>query len=199
MGKEKCKFKDKWLHGTRYKKWLRKESSLYYAHCIACKVDLCVENGVEDALKKHDKGKDQQKNTSTTSFKINILDFLTTNSASVSSSSSSSLNNLEPLVHLDMEVQRAEIKPALRVVEQHSSFRSCDDLGEFYKDIFSDSLIASKFTFGKTKCMYTIKYGIAPYVKEKLSEKLSSLPYFSVSFNESHNSVLEMKQMDLQV
>ena len=88
------------------------------------------------------------------------------------------MNNLEPLVDLDMEVQRAEIKPALRVVEQHSSFRSCDDLGEFYKDIFNDSSIASKFTFAKTKCMYTIKYGIAPYVKEKLSEKLSSSPYF---------------------
>ena len=26
--------------------------------------------------------------------------------------------------------------------------------------------------------MYTIKYGIAPYGKEKLSEKLSSSPYF---------------------
>ena len=89
------------------------------------------------------------------------------------------MNNLESLVDLDMEVQRAEIKSALRVVKQHSSFRSCDDLGEFYKDIFNDSSIASKFTFGKTKCMYTIKYGIAPYVKEKLSEKLSSLPYFS--------------------
>ena len=47
--------------------------------------------------------------------------------------------------------------------------------------------------------MYTIKYGIAPYVKEKLSEKLSSSPYFSVSFDESHNSILEMEQMDLQV
>ena len=70
-----------------------------------------------------------------------------------------------------MEVQRA-------LVKQHSSFRSCDDLGEFYKDIFNDSSIASKFTFAKTKCMYTIKYGIAPYVKEKLSEKLSSSPYF---------------------
>ena len=80
-----------------------------------------------------------------------------------------------------------------------SSFRSCDDLEEFYKDIFNDSSIASKFTFGKTKCMYTIKYGIAPYVKEKLSEKLSFSPYFSVSFDESHNSVLETEQMDLQV
>ena len=47
--------------------------------------------------------------------------------------------------------------------------------------------------------MCTIKYGIAPYAKEKLSEKLSSLPYFSVSFDESHNSILEMEQMDLQV
>ena len=109
------------------------------------------------------------------------------------------MNNLESLVDLDTEAQRAEIKSALRVVKQHSSFHSCDDLREFYKDIFNDSSIASKFTFGKTKCMYTIKYGIAPYVKEKLSEKLSSLPYFSVSFDESHNSVLEMEQMDLQV
>ena len=49
MGKGKCKFKDKWLHDTRCKKWLRKGSSLYYAHCIACKGDLCVKNGVEDA------------------------------------------------------------------------------------------------------------------------------------------------------
>ena len=138
MGKGKRKFKDKWLHdNTRYKKWLRKGSSLYYAHCIARIVDLCIENGVEDALKKHDKGhdkgKDYQKNMSATSSQINILDLVTTNSASVSLRSSSSLNNLESLADLDMEVQRAEIKSALRVVKQHSSFRSCDDLGSFIR------------------------------------------------------------------
>lgn len=47
--------------------------------------------------------------------------------------------------------------------------------------------------------MYTIKFGISPCVKETLSEKLSSSTYFSVSFDESHNSALEMEQMDMQV
>ena len=53
MGKGKTKLKEKWLYDEAYKDWFRKTSSPLHGHCCMWKSDISVENGVEDALKKH--------------------------------------------------------------------------------------------------------------------------------------------------
>ena len=60
----------------------------------------------------------------------------------------------------------AEIRWCLRMVNCHSSYNSCADLGEMFKVMFPDSEIASQFTLGKTNARYTMLYGIAPEFKK---------------------------------
>ena len=219
MGKGKTKLKEKWFTHDSYKDWLRQASSPYHGHCSLCKTDISVENGVEDALKKHANGKTHKGLVSKKG--VNITDFFQSRStssespATVTSSSNSeattsgtsggtssgsqSSGAISNMLDASNKAIRAEVKYALRVVKHHSSFNSCGDLGEFLKDVFSDSPTVSKFTFGKTKCMYLIKFGIAPWIRQKLNEQVSASPFFSASFDDSHNSVLEMEQMDLQI
>ena len=66
--------------------------------------------------------------------------------------------------------------------------------------MFPDSEIAGQFSMGKmTKCRYIILYGLAPHFKSKLREAINSSIYYSLSFDESLNSVQQKCQMDLNV
>ena len=60
-------------------------------------------------------------------------------------------------------------------------------------------MIAAKMKFGKTKFIYFIDYGLAPYIKEQLGKYISSSPLYVVSFDESMNSVLQNEQMDVAI
>ncbi|XP_065676426.1 uncharacterized protein LOC136092344 [Hydra vulgaris] len=60
-------------------------------------------------------------------------------------------------------VTKVEIIWTLNVVISHFFLRSCLNLNEIFKSMFSDSTIASKFALSKTKCGYLINFGLAPY------------------------------------
>ena len=55
--------------------------------------------------------------------------------------------------------------------------------------MFPDSEIASRFSMGKTKSRYMILYGLAPHFKSRLRKAINSSIYYSLSFDESLNSV----------
>ena len=42
----------------------------------------------------------------------------------------------------------------------------------------------------KTKCMYFLKFGLAPHFGEVLSNDIKASPYFSVSFDEAFEQML---------
>ena len=65
--------------------------------------------------------------------------------------------------------------------------------------MFSDSKIAQNFKLSKTKCRYYLTYGIAPYLKSNITKSILKVPYFTIMFNESLNSVLQNEQMDIQI
>ena len=69
-------------------------------------------------------------------------------------------------------------------------------LKELFWDMFPDSNIAKKFTLSKSKCAYVLNFGIA---KDGLREKICASPYFSISFDESLNTLLQQQQMDVQI
>ena len=56
--------------------------------------------------------------------------------------------------------------------------------------VFPD--VAKAFTLGKTKCRYTMLYGIAPEIKGKLIFDVNSSPFYFVTFDESMNSEPQM-------
>ena len=97
-----------------------------------------------------------------------------------------------PIFRVQKATSVEEMKYTLRVVKHYSSFNSCAELGEFLRDIVSDSLTFPNFTVGKTKCLYLIKFGIAPWIRQKLINQTPTSPCFNVSLDNSHNSVLKM-------
>ena len=94
-------------------------------------------------------------------------------------------------------VMAAEIKWALKIVTSHFSFRSCLDINELFRSMFSDSHIAKSFKLCKTKCVYLINFGNAPYFKEVLRKEIINAPMFSLFFDESMNHILQNEQLDI--
>ena len=138
---------------------------------------------MENALKKHTNDKTHKELAAAKKVNmLNITDFFqitleSSASWSISApggndtrSSSDAQSSIFTSNMLDVKnkATRAEIKYAQTVVKHHSSFNSCADLGEFLKDIFSGSPTVSNFTLGKTKFVYLIKFGIAPWIRQNL-------------------------------
>ena len=93
----------------------------------------------------------------------------------------------------------AEILRCLRMIFSHESYNSCGDLSEIFQRIFFDSEIVAKFSLGKTKSRCTFFYGIAPEFKRVLLYDVKSSSFFTVSFDESLNTDLQMCQMNVVV
>ena len=68
---------------------------------------------------------------------------------------------------------------ALKIVTAHFKFRSCLNINEFFRSMLSDRHIANSFKLSKTKCAYLINFGIAPYLKEGLRNKILNAYVFS--------------------
>ena len=81
-------------------------------------------------------------------------------------------------------ILNAEIKWSMKVVQSQFSLRSCIDLNKLLY-MFPDSEIAQKFQLGKTKL--------------KLVKNIVVSPFYTVSFDESMNRVLQNEEMDVQV
>ena len=63
--------------------------------------------------------------------------------------------------------------------------------------MFSDSNIAKSFQMRRCRLMYLINYGLGPYFKSYLIDKVKDCEVFVLSFDDSLNSVTEMCQVDL--
>ena len=64
--------------------------------------------------------------------------------------------------------------------------------------MFSDSNIAENFKLSKTKSDI-MTYGIVPYLKSNITKSVLKASYFTIISDESVNSVLQNKQMDMQI
>ena len=93
----------------------------------------------------------------------------------------------------------AEICWCLRMVNCHSSYNSCADLGAILQVMFPGSKIASQFTLGKTEARYTMFYGIAPEFNKQLIYDINATPFYTVSFDDSLNSQVQTSQIDVGV
>ena len=96
------------------------------------------------------------------------------------------------------DVTNAKIM-CLKEVDGHFSYNFCSDLANLFQCMFADSEIAHQFSLGKTKCRYLILYGIAPYCKSELLKQINSLPFFSLLFHGSLNSMLQKCHMDVNI
>ena len=81
------------------------------------------------------------------------------------------------------------------------SLRSCEGVSDCCKEMLPDSKIANKFSLARTKCSYMITFGIVidPHFASLLLEDFKQSDNFSISFDESLNSVTANEQMDIVV
>ena len=67
-----------------------------------------------------------------------------------------------PILNPSHDPTKSEILWLLNMVMKHESFRTSDSLPRLFKTMFPDSVIADKFTMGRDKAVYSIKFGLAP-------------------------------------
>ena len=65
--------------------------------------------------------------------------------------------------------------------------------------MFPDSKVARNFSMARTKAMYAINHGIAPYFKSLLLSSINTSDIHVYSFDESLNEVTQTCEMDLYV
>ena len=202
-------FQADWLSNESYKLWVRKiADNPNNAYCILCKRTIDITTGGSTALDSHQRGKkhseivQKQKEDRIGSFfgKPTIeaaVENETAESVAETESTSSKLSNHIPYVVDD--VLDAEIIWCLHMVKSHLSYRSCDPMPNIFKRMFKNSPVAQKFKMKKDKAKYMIVHGLYPAFKEKLEARISSSPWFSVSFDESLNRHQQECQMDVNI
>lgn len=223
MSSKKTLFNELWLDPSLNPEfgWLKKGEDLYHGFCDVCKKSFTLGNMGRKAVVTHSKGQLHNKlikmRATQTSLKPFLMTPNTSNSKQVetvncdqdssnnesvlpvpgpSSSLERNIKSVEAFCSKD-DVNSAEIRWALNVVQNKLSLHSCENIGETFRDMFPDSSIASKFQLGETKCSYVINHGLAPYFQTLLKDQLRSCKDFVVCFDEAMNKVVQRGQMDL--
>ena len=202
------------MENYQYKSWLKQGTTVYSAKNSVWVSEFNVAWGCESAVRSHERGCAHVKNiTDLESAKksLGTLFFEKTPVHSDASSSSASgtceklaapssqFTTIDELVSQQAFVTKAEMIWVLRLLKNHYSFRSCLELGDDLRDIFPNNDIASNFKLLKAKCAYLVTHGIAPWLKSNLPVEVFNSPFYSESFGESLNVVLQENQMDIQV
>ena len=94
---------------------------------------------------------------------------------------------------------RAEVLWCLETVAKHQSLNSNEGIGEIFQAMFPDSEIAKTFTCGKDKTGYVIRFGLAPFFKKELVDRINKAGPFVIMFDESLNKSNKKNQLDVHV
>ena len=94
---------------------------------------------------------------------------------------------------------QAEICWTLKVITSHYSLKSCEDISSVFKFMFPDSETAKHFACGERKAAYLATFGIAPHFLSLLKWKVRDQSEYVLLFDESLNSEMQSKQLDVLV
>ena len=163
--KKECVFNNNWLLDSKYSIWLHKSSVKGKVCCSICNKDFDITNMSVAALNSCAAGK---KHVDNVASRASIRStFFVCKNQNVSSdakpcSSKDTSSTIRAMV-IPASATHAEILQTLKVVINHYSLRSCLGLNESFRLMFNDGEVAKSFSLSKTKCMYYINYGLAPY------------------------------------
>lgn len=93
----------------------------------------------------------------------------------------------------------AEILWALKVTTSHLSYHSCNDVSDLFVRMFPDSDVARKFSCAEKKCSYLCRFGLAPYFKDILLNRVKVVDEYVLMYDESLNGTTQNKQMDVYI
>ena len=91
----------------------------------------------------------------------------------------------------------AETMWALNMIHNGYTFSSNLDNSFVFKTMFPDSYITHTFSMAETKSIYTITYGVAPYVQSMLEKRIKESREYVLLFDETLNKDFQKKQVDL--
>ena len=112
-----------------------------------------------------------------------------------------SLPKIQPTIEIviqNAEHSNAEIKWALKSISAGCSNNSCYDIANLFRDIFPCQN-SKLFQLGPTKLKYITNFGIAPYFKSVLLERIKESSRYVISYDESLNKKTQSSEMDLLV
>ena len=113
-----------------------------------------------------------------------------------------------PTKHVSQSIQsllgsnatlKAEIRWTLKVIRSHYSFKSCEDISSIFKFMFPDCESAKHFVCRERKAAYLAAIGITSHFLSLLKGKVRDQSEYVLLFDESVNSEMQSKQLDVQV
>ena len=175
----KCKFAESWLDMPDFKEWLQRvEGNAKEAYCTMCKKKISIVSMGIQALRSHMCCASHKAAASRRERQLSIAAFCAQPQPSAVTAAP------EPNVtahSADIRVAlggtatlRAEVLWCLHTAEKHHSLNSNEHLGDVFTAMFPDSNIAKTFACGKDKSGYIIRFGLAPYFKQELINKIMS-------------------------
>ena len=194
MPKNNCFFQVKWCEDERFNHWIRKKNDTV-AICNYCSKDVNIANMGEAALTSHMKGKKPDQSIKSL---IPPTPAITPGNVSDCSNEAGQQKPIDKML-INASTLEAEIRWVLNIIYSKYSMNSSTDSGKLFSAMFPDSDIAKLFQCGRTKIGYVATYGLAPYFQNELLSTLSTVPYYTVSFDESLNPIFQKGQMDLLV
>ena len=181
----KTRFQPKWKKG---RPWLKEvDDDIYSAQCLICLKRICIDNSGIAQVNSH--GRLHADDSSTLSGQSTLV----VSGSKVSLAKKEKTPKKSSLT-IEDQVANAEVLEALHLVQYNQSFSSAATDNGRFKKMFPDSQIAQGYKQGKTKVGYTIKYGLAPYITEKLVKKMRGIP-FTFKFDETTTAQVK-KQYD---
>ena len=108
---------------------------------------------------------------------------------------------IQPTIEIviqNAEHSKAEIKWELKSISAGYSNNSYYDIANLFRDIFPCQN-SKLFQLGPTKLKYIANFGIAPYFKSALLERIKESFCYVISYDENLNKKTESSEMDLLV
>ena len=121
----------------------------------------------------------------------------TSQGATVTSPTKQILQSIQSLLGSNATL-KAEIW-SLKVITNHYSFKSCEDISTIFKFMFPNCETGKHFACGERKASYLATFGTAPHVLSLLKGKVRDQSEYVLLFDESLNSEMQSKQSDVLV
>ena len=203
-------FVESWLDDPIFKDWLVKDKENTKARCRVCHKVIELSSSGRSALTDHAKGKKHSEALSKVQnfFKLanssNSTKSCSLDSPTVSLSASSSVSSQPRQESIELYVEststaRAEIVWTLKSVLSGFSTRASDDMSQTLAAMYPEIEELKSFQMSRTKAMYVVNHGLAPYFKSLLKNDLLKTDFLVYSFDESLNDATQTTEMDLHV
>ncbi|CAG5006021.1 unnamed protein product [Parnassius apollo] len=162
------KFNDLWLQEPNFLSWLCKDSKMKdgndLAHCMLCSVSIIAHKS--DLIRHMNSDRHKKK-----SLEIQNIP---------------KISNYLPVMDLEINVRKAELKLAEALAENNIPISFSDILGPLCKEIFADSVIAKNMNLHRTKATAIINNVLGNTFLEDIYEKLRGEKiFFSLIMDET--------------